>query len=189
MSWSPLVPSSMRALQLDSCRKEGPAKLRPPRHSRRFAKWALQCCLFVMCTIACLFVTLVQQRVVLGKSSVVALRLSSPYRSRLFGLGTAQSTLLPPVVAAGNRSRSGGWHIVHEAVHLATCSPLLCVIWSHPCALDCCCPLNVPHTSGKRKFLALKIRGHIETMCWGPASNARIPALGLQRCVPLGSQR
>ena len=50
-------------------------------------------------------------------------------------------------------------------------------------------PLEGPHTSGKRTFLDLKIRGRIETMCWGPASSARIPELGHQRCVPLGVSR
>ena len=76
-------------------------------------------------------------------------------------------------LAARNRSRAGGWHIVHEAVLLAICSPLRCVIWSHPCAQDCCCPLEGPHTSGKRS--------------WGPASNARFPELGNQSCVLLGA--
>ena len=113
----------------------------------------LQCCLFVIgtiachCTCHCFSVTLTQHRFVLGKSLVEALRLSSPYRSRLFGLGTALS---------------------------------------HPCAQDCCILLEGPHTPSKRTFLALKVRGHIETMCWGPASNAHVPGLGHQRCEPLG---
>ena len=51
-----------------------------------------------------------------------------------------KSMLLSPLVASGNRCRAGGWHIVHEAVRLATCSPLRCVIWSHPCAQDCWFP-------------------------------------------------
>ena len=40
-SCKPLVPSSTRALQLDNCRKEVSARLRPPRHSRCLAKGAL----------------------------------------------------------------------------------------------------------------------------------------------------
>ena len=67
-----------------------------------------------------LSVTFTQQRIVLGKSLMIATP-SFTVRSRLFGLGTALSTLLSLVVVSGNRCRSGGWHIVHGAARLATC--------------------------------------------------------------------
>ena len=50
-------------------------------------------------------------------------------------------------------------------------------------AQDCCSSLEGPHKSGKRTFLALETRGHFETLCWGPASNAHIPELGHQKLM------
>ena len=115
-------------------------------------------------------VTLIQQRVFLGKSLMIALRLSPPYRSRLFGFGTALSALLLSVVAARNRCRAGGWHIV-EAARLAPCSSMfllfVLLFMSQPFVMrsPSPCHLVAPVCSGKRTFHALKFRGHSETMC------------------------
>ena len=111
---------------------------------------------------------------------MIAFRFLSPYRSRLLGLEhCVVHALAPFVVAAGNRCRAGGWHIVHE-VHRYDVSS------GRTHVLRTIAFLSSPHKSGKRPFRDLKIRGHIETMCWCPASNSRFPELGHQRYVPLG---
>ena len=56
---------------------------------------------------------------------------------------------------------------------------------SSPFYLVVAFPLEGPQKSGKRTFLGVKIRGHIETLCCGFAGNTRIPELGHQRCIPL----
>ena len=71
---------------------------------------------------------------------------------------------------------------MHEAVRLATCSPLRCVIWSHPCAQDCEFPLEGPQANISRSEYSWARRNRV----LGPASNGHIPVLGHQRCVLLG---
>ena len=46
----------------------------------------------------------------------------------------------------------------------------------------CCFPLEGPPKSGKRTFIALDIRVHIETLCCCRTCFSCIPGLGLQRC-------
>ena len=99
---------------------------------------------------------------------VVASRLTSLNRSRLFGLGTAwMSRSCRAVVAVGNRCHAGGWHIVHEAARLETCPPLLFTVhvffsaarWENPQLfadnLQCTMVATVPLGASCVVFLTL----------------------------------
>ena len=163
MFWSSLVPSSTRALQLDLCRKEVPAELRPPRHSCRFAKWT---------------VFSVPLLSLLPRSS------NAPY---LVGPWLLHSVFRHrTVLAARNRCRAGCWHIVLEAVRWETCSPQDVSSGRTQVLRTLAALSKAPHISGKRTFLDLHIHRHIETMCWWLAINSRFLELGHQRYVPLG---
>ena len=104
LSWRPSVPSSERVLQLGMCREEVYARLRPPRHSRCLAKGALQSlppshwhhCMSPSGP-PHLLPFLIWRLAVRGRSMVVASRLPSPNRSRLFWPShCVDVSLLPP---------------------------------------------------------------------------------------------
>ena len=132
MSWSPLVPSSTRALQL----QKGGAGQAPS--SAAFTSFCqVSVTQLLLCPAHnCLFFTCHCSQCYLDSPTRYSLQVlddcSSVFRHRAVPVSSALAVRCPRYCSLLlPRCRAGGWHIVHEAGHLATCSSMFLRESSH----------------------------------------------------------